>query len=78
MKVSEAISMLDKYYKPDDDIVIAWWDKEWAERAVKPLTDDQWTEVAEYFDNNGDNLGNQMTYDLNDAIEWMFEGDNNG
>lgn len=28
MKVAELIRTLERNYKPDDDIVVAWWDKQ--------------------------------------------------
>lgn len=34
MKVREVIENLQKYYKPDDDLVIAWWDTEYFAECV--------------------------------------------
>lgn len=70
MRVSEAISMLTRHYKPEDEIIIAWWDREWVDADVEgeSLTDDQWTELVEHFDDNGDNLGEQMSYDIRNAL----------
>lgn len=48
MKVSEAIAMLSKHYKPEDDIIIAWWDKEGGDfYADKPLTPEAWKDVVD-------------------------------
>jgi hypothetical protein len=46
MRVKELIEQL-KYYKPDDEIIVAYWDKSTVEGyAEVTLTDDQWTDIV--------------------------------
>lgn len=38
---------LMRQYTPDDEIVIAWWDRTWFEdRLDRNLTDEQWHEIV--------------------------------
>ena len=54
MRADEAIRHLSSY-KPDDELVIVWWDKEWLDQSgvseERKLTEDEWDEVANKFDN---------------------------
>ncbi len=51
MKVSDAIRMLNDYYKPDDELFIVWWDKDSAESfAGETLSDENWTYIMDYLD----------------------------
>lgn len=44
MKVSEVIKMMETNYKPDEELVILWWDKEWVENSLDPiiLDEEEW------------------------------------
>lgn len=37
MKVKQIVENLQKYYKPDDDLVIAWWDKEYFDECITDM-----------------------------------------
>jgi hypothetical protein len=60
MKVKYLIDQLKKY-NPDDEIIAAYWDKEWFSELLEcDITDDQWLDIAD--------AGN-------DVIETMDTGD---
>ncbi len=45
MRVKDIRQML-KAYKPDDELVISWWDREWFDGfSKKKLKEEQWDEV---------------------------------
>ncbi len=59
MKVRELVSQLQLSYLPDDEVIVAYWDKEtverygsgWTKEADLSLTDEQWFDVvAKYED----------------------------
>lgn len=59
MKVKELVSQLQLSYLPDDEVIVAYWDKEtverygsgWTKKADLALTDEQWFDVvAKYED----------------------------
>lgn len=58
MKVSEAIRMLKEHHKPDEDIIIAWWDKSYFEEIENNY---EWEKLCEHTDNKFDWSG---THDL--------------
>ena len=53
MRADEAIKHLSSY-KPDDELVIVWWDKEWLDQSgvseERKLTGDEWDELANKFE----------------------------
>jgi hypothetical protein len=51
MKVRELVSQLQLSYLPDDEVIVAYWDKETVEGTDLKLTDDQWGEVVEIYEN---------------------------
>jgi hypothetical protein len=63
LTVGEHITSLGANYKPDDHVLLAWWDKEWFEEMLgRALTASEW-EVA--YDAalvclEGTDLGDQM------------------
>jgi hypothetical protein len=60
MKVKYAIEQLKQLDK-DDEIVIAYWTKEWfTEILAREITDDQWLDIADVCD---------------DTLEWNGVGD---
>lgn len=72
MRVSEAIVMLQKYYKPEDEIVIAWWDKEWAEADLnRTFTTDEWEELVGDVDIDTDWMGDGVSQTFADALELL-------
>jgi hypothetical protein len=47
MKAQYAIELLTKYYKPDDELFVTWWDKNSAEQFTdNPIPDSQWEYIA--------------------------------
>jgi len=47
MKVRDLIEQLNRDLKPDDQIIVAYWDKATVEQyAEVTLTDDQWTDIV--------------------------------
>lgn len=70
MQVSRAIELLQKYYKPEDNIIMAWWDKEWADATQDtPLSDELWESIAEQGDDILEGAGDSFYYSLTSAIE---------
>jgi len=65
MKVKELIEQLQRDYKPEDQLLVAYWDKEYAETALedklegKPYPEEAWedairrAEKAEYWQGCG-------------------------
>jgi hypothetical protein len=53
MLVKELIEQLQRYYTPEDNLIVAYWDKgtiaSYAE--VKEMTEDDWTQVVEKYEN---------------------------
>jgi len=47
MKVRELMNYLNENYKPDDAIVVAWWDQSHFD-AAENLTQDEWAKAAEH------------------------------
>lgn len=80
MQVSHAIYLLQKYYKPEDHLVIAWWDKEWVDALVvdEPLTEEEWAEIASDSDESLDGLGDQIQHHFTNLISDMKASNNNG
>jgi len=47
MKVKELIAQLNRDLKPDEEIIVAYWDKATVESyAEVTLTDNQWTDIV--------------------------------
>ena len=52
MKVRELVSQLQLGYLPDDEVIVAYWDKETVENYGAPkMTDDAWSEVITRYEN---------------------------
>jgi hypothetical protein len=46
MKVKDLINRLNEYYSPDDQLIVAYWDKDGVQGSANViLTDDQWTDI---------------------------------
>ena len=55
MKVKYLIEQLKKY-NPDDEIIVAYWDKEWYDdQCDVEISDEQWQDIA---DDGGDVIDN--------------------
>lgn len=77
MKVSQAIEMLTKYYTPDDELIIAWWDKEWVNGGRNtPISEDTWIAVAERSDDIMENASEGIAYAIEDAVNHELELEN--
>ena len=56
MKVKYLIEQLKKY-NPDDELIVAYWDKEWFDDQCDiEITDDQWQDII----NDGENVVENM------------------
>lgn len=68
MKVSEAIKMLTQNYKQDDELFIAWWDKDSANDYTddEELTNDQWEEIVKELDED-----EHLFYSVSDTISQL-------
>ena len=82
MKVKDLIEQLQRDYKPEDNLLVAYWDKEYAETALedklegKPYPDEAWedairrAEKAEYWQSCGsDEIMEQADEALKDYKE---------
>jgi hypothetical protein len=52
MRVEKLITMLQETYKPETELIVAFWDKETVEGYTQDLsmTDDQWFDVVDKYD----------------------------
>ena len=64
MKVQDAIKWLSNY-DPEQEIIIAWWDKE---TSGYDLTDEQWATIVEAVGDN-DNLFDDVRYVIDDTAD---------
>ena len=56
MKVKYLIDQLKKY-NPDDEIIVAYWDKEWSDDQCElEITDEQWSDIVGDGDDVIDNM----------------------
>ena len=51
MLVKDAIRYLQRDYKPDDEIIVAWWDKE---EGFEDMTDEEWDDAVAVADHHMD------------------------
>lgn len=46
--IKELIKVLSSRYKPEEKIIVAWWDKEWFEQVLdRKLNNQEWEEVLD-------------------------------
>lgn len=65
MLVSQAIELLTKYYKPEDEIILTWYDKEWAESFIETeLDNEKWSGLVHDFEASEEGLGEVVAIDL--------------
>lgn len=82
MRVDTIIKCLQDRYKAEDELVIAWWDKETGDSLVgandyddiEPITDDEWALVCHALDD----LTDRANEDVCDAIRWSVECQRSG
>jgi hypothetical protein len=70
MKVSELIKTLQETAKPDDEILVLWWEKQhfdFPEDYEMKLTDEAWLKVSQEFD-EWDNPSEEVTQWISDAV----------
>jgi hypothetical protein len=78
MKIKDAVRMLNEYYSPEDEVAIAWWDKDSAESLVdNELTSKEWTEIIEALDNE-DHLFDGVHISIEEAYAELKEEKANG
>jgi hypothetical protein len=52
MKVRDLVNQLQMGYLPDDEVIVAYWDKETVENYGAPkMTNDAWSEVITRYEN---------------------------
>lgn len=71
--VAHIIAVLNKYYSPEDELIIAYWDKDTTERLSRPMTNDQWSELVDNFESGEEGIGEQFANDIN----WVIENEMN-
>lgn len=70
MKVSQLIKVLQENNKPDDEIIVLWWEKQnfdFDEGDILELTDEAWLKISKEFD-SWDNAGEQVGEWIADAV----------
>ncbi len=70
MKVSELIKILQEQNKPDDEILVLWWEKhnfDYAQDDEMKLTDEAWLEISNEF-NEWDSAGEEIGEWIADAV----------
>ena len=71
MKVKDIVNNLNKFYSPDDDLIVMWWDREWFENCYDTneytLTDDDVTLICdEAYDD--ESVGEQISNYVNELV----------
>lgn len=67
MRVSKAIELLQKYYKPEDEIIITYWDKENVEtyHLYRPISDEEWKDLVEIYENGDESVSEAFSNEIN-------------
>jgi hypothetical protein len=78
MKVKDLIEQL-KYYKPDDELLVAYWDKEFAETAFDSddnvtISDELWAKAVSNA-NNADYWQNCGSDEICDQVKQLVKGE---
>lgn len=77
MQVKQIIENLQKFYKPEDTLIVAYWDKDIVERYLitETLTDDQWETLVDDWEAGDEGFSEQLSSDLNYIMheEWATE-----
>jgi len=75
MKVKYLIKQL-KEYDPDDELIVAYWDKQWfIDMTEREINDEQWFDVMNAGEDAIENMG-IGGYLHHTAIEILENGDN--
>jgi len=81
MKVSDVIKMMETNYKPDDELVILWWDREWVENSLDPtiLDEEEWNEAIALADGavgESEHLQSRIGDVITDVVnEYLTQGE---
>ena len=70
MKVSQLIQILQEQNKPDDEVIVLWWEKssfDYTEDDELKLTDEAWAKISNEF-NEWDSAGNEIGEWIADAV----------
>ena len=74
MKISHLIEMLERYYDKDDYVVVAWWDKAWAEATLeRTFTKEEWEYVVGRSDITTDFLADAVADEIESAASLIGE-----
>lgn len=70
-KIIEQLSQLD----PEQNIIVEWWAKEFAEEYAldRTLTDEQWDELVDHYENGigiGDEFAETLQLIVSDELDW--------
>ena len=72
MKVSHLIEMLERYYTADDYLIVAFWDKRWAEFELDgSLSQKDWEYIAGKADINDDRLAEAVADEIRHHAEML-------
>lgn len=67
MQASKAIELLQKYYAPDEQIIITWWDKDnvASYHLNRAILDDEWEELVEIYENGDESVSEAFSNEIN-------------
>ena len=66
MQVKEAIKLLTEQLHPEEEIIIAWWDRS----SFNKMTGDEWSEATEVGDNmDWSSTQEDLQMEISNAIE---------
>lgn len=74
MKVKDVIAVLSSDYSPDDEIIVEWWSKVWAQEMfidseLPPVTDAEWNDAVEVVEGGFDaRWRREATEEIMDAV----------
>lgn len=68
--VATIIERLQQFYKPTDELIVAWWDKKFVSNVLDiETTEDQWVELVETYENGDEGLSEALSAELQYIIK---------
>ena len=65
MRVDSLVDLLQKFYKPEEELVILWWERSAFDDEMR-LTKGQWEDMCDYL--------NDLDYStIHDTLYWHYE-----